>query len=229
MMDVTGADGARFSALRLDPAQAPKGAVVVLSDRAGIAPESETLANALAAKGYVAIALCLAEADCADQDRALAAVRATADAARSAGKVALVGYRRGADLAYAAANAVAGLACVVAYDGRSLVGLHREKRKVPTLLHFAERDPAIPPEAVAQFRAHRPDVSAFTYPGAAQSLAPAEPDGAANKALERTLFWIAQYVEGQPPILMKNAGAYAQAKAEKKKKKTDDALGPPLD
>ena len=43
--------------------------------------------------------------------------------------------------------------------------------------------------------------------------------------------WISQYVQGQPPVLLKNAGAYAQAKVEKKKKKeeTVDDLGPPMD
>jgi len=42
--------------------------------------------------------------------------------------------------------------------------------------------------------------------------------------------WIFQYVEGQPPVALKNAGAYAQAKVEKKKQKeTADDLGPPMD
>ena len=51
---------------------------------------------------------------------------------------------------------------------------------------------------------------------------------AATKALERTLFWISQYVEGQPPILLKNAGFYAAAKTEKKKKPAKaSADGPP--
>jgi len=40
---------------------------------------------------------------------------------------------------------------------------------------------------------------------------------AATKALERTLFWISQYVEGQSPIMLKNAGAYAAAKTDKRK------------
>jgi carboxymethylenebutenolidase len=36
-------------------------------------------------------------------------------------------------------------------------------------------------------------------------------------------------VEGQPPIALKNAGAYAQQKVDKKKKKASDDMGPPLD
>ena len=52
---------------------------------------------------------------------------------------------------------------------------------------------------------------------------------AAQTALDRTFFWISQYVEGQPPVTLKNAGSYAQAKTEKKKKKKEaaDDLGPP--
>ncbi|MBM3654291.1 MAG: dienelactone hydrolase family protein, partial [Alphaproteobacteria bacterium] len=53
-------------------------------------------------------------------------------------------------------------------------------------------------------------------------------EGAAHSARERTLFWISQYVEGQKPIALKNAGSYAQAKTEKKKKKSGgDDMGPP--
>jgi carboxymethylenebutenolidase len=112
---------------------------------------------------------------------------------------------------------------------------YREKRKVPTLLHFAENDPLIPFEEVIQFRAHRPDVSAFSYPGGSHGFNCDERDSyneeAAQKALDRTLFWISQYVEGQAPIALKNAGSYAQAKTDKKKKKkaAADDLGPPMD
>ena len=111
-----------------------------------------------------------------------------------------------------------------------------EKRKVPTLLHFAESDQHIPFEKVVRFRAFRPDVSAFAYPDVGHGFNCDERDsydsGAAEAALERTLFWVSQYVEGQPPILLKNSGAYAQAKVDKKKKKKPaggDDLGPPMD
>ena len=87
---------------------------------------------------------------------------------------------------------------------------------------------------MTQFRAYRPDVSVFSYPGAAHWFNCDQRDGyqedAAQTALDRTLSWISQYVEGQPPVALKNAGAYAQAKVEKKKKKeAADDLGPPMD
>ena len=255
MIELTASDGASFSAYRAEPAETPKGAVVVLQDIFGVTPEIRKVADAFAAKGYVAIAPSLFdrvrpgvslghdEAGKAEgaaisaqvgQEQAISDIQTTVDAVKDAGKVAIVGYCWGGDLAYTAANKVSSIACVIGYDGRETVTDYREKRKVPTLLHFGDSDPELPLEAITQFRASRPDVSAFTYPEAAQGFGCEERGNfradAAEKALERTQFWISQYVEGQQPILLKNAGAYAQAKTEKKKKKkADDDLGPPTD
>ncbi|WP_454631793.1 dienelactone hydrolase family protein [Bradyrhizobium cenepequi] len=256
MIELIAADGTRFSAYRADPAEPPKGAVVVVQDVFGITPEIQSITDAFAAKGYVAIAPSLfdrvkqgvsldpdesGEADVTaiieqiSKTQAISDIQATVNAVKSAGKVAVVGYCWGGDLAYAAANRVSGIACVVGYDGSGTVTDFREKRKVPTLLHFGESDPRIPLEQITQFRAYRPDVSAFTYPGAAQGLGCDEHGSyqgdTTQTARNRTLHWISQYVEGQPPILLKNAGTYAQAKTEKKKKKTSggDDLGPPME
>ena len=255
MIELTASDGASFSAYRADPAETPKGAIVVLQDVFGLTPEIRKLTDAFAAKGYVAIAPSLfdrvkpgvslghddggrAEGTAisaeVSKEQAISDIQATVDAVKAAGKVAVVGYCWGGDLAYMAANKVNGIACVIGYDGNKTVADYREKRRVPTLLHFGESDPELLLEQVTQFRAWRPDVSAFTYPGATQGFGGDERgsyrEDAAGKALERTLFWISQYVEGQKPVLLKNAGAYAQAKTEKKKKKSGgDDLGPPMD
>ena len=255
MIELTASDGASFSAYRAEPADSPKGAVVVLQDVFGVTPEIRKVADAFAAKGYVAIAPSLfdrvkpgvslghdesgkAEGTSISakigKEQAISDIQTSVDAVKGAGKVAVVGYCWGGDLAYTAANKLDSIACVIGYDGRETVNDYREKRKVPTLLHFGESDPELPLEAITQFRAWRPDVSAFTYPDAAQGFGCDERGNfraeAAEKALERTLFWISQYVEGQQPILLKNAGAYAQAKTEKKKKKTGgDDLGLPMD
>jgi carboxymethylenebutenolidase len=255
MIELTAGDGTSFSAYRADPPETPKGAVVVLQDIFGVTPEIQKVADEFAAKGYVAIAPSLfdrvkpgvslghddsGKAEGAAigaqvaKEQAISDIQATVDAVKGAGKVAVVGYCWGGDLAYTAANKVNGIACVIGYDGSATVADYREKRKVPTLLHFGENDPELPLEQITQFRAWRPDVSAFTYPGAIQGFGSDERgsyrEDAARTALERTLFWISQYVEGQKPLLLKNAGAYAQAKTEKKKKKSSsDDLGPPAD
>ena len=256
MIELTAGDGHKFSAYRADPDGTPKGAVVVLQEIFGVNPHIQKITDAFAAKGYIAIAPSLF--DCVKTDvklgydedslseglglmqqvgkeRALGDIQATVDAIKGAGKVAIVGYCWGGYLAYASANRVSGLACAIGYYGSGIVDDYSEKRKIPTLLHFGENDPLIPFEEVTQFRAQRPDVSAFSYPGAAHGFNCNERDSyneeAAQKALDRTLFWISQYVEGQPPIALKNSGAYAQAKTEKKKKKKEaaDDMGPPVD
>jgi len=257
MIELTASDGHSFSAYRADPTDAPKGAVVILQDEAGINPHLRKVADSFAAKGYVAIAPSLFDrvkpgasfgydetglAEGTDVSRqvaieqALVDIQTVVEAIKDKGKIAIVGYSWGGDLAYASANRVNGVACVVAYGGSATVNAYHEKRKVPTLLHFGENDVLIPLEQIAQFRSHRPDVSAFTYPAAAHGFDCDARDGfqeeAADKALDRTLFWISQYVEGQPPILLKNAGAYAQAKTDrkaKKKKSGSDDMGPPMD
>jgi carboxymethylenebutenolidase len=256
MIELTAGDGHRFSAYRADPDGTPKGAVVVVQDFFGVNPQIRKIADDFAAKGYIAIAPSLFDAVKPDvalgydegglaqgveltqqvgTERAIGDIQQAVDAVKNAGKVTIVGYGWGGYLAYLSANRVSGVACTVGYYGDGIVDDHREKRKVPTLLHFGEDDPRIPFEEVGQFRSHRPDVSAFSYPGAAHAFNCDDRDSyngeAAKAALERTLAWISQYVEGQPAVLLKNAGAYAQAKVEKKKKKKESAddLGPPME
>jgi carboxymethylenebutenolidase len=255
MIELTAGDGHKFSAYRADPEGTPKGAVVVVQDFFGLNTHIRKIADEFAAKGYLAIAPSLFDSVKAEvalgydegglaegveltqqvgTERAIADIQQTVDAVKTAGKVTIVGYGWGGYLAYVSGNRVNGVACTVGYYGDGIVEDCREKRKVPTLLHFGEDDLRIPFEEVGQFRSHRPDVSAFSYPGAAHAFNCDDRDSyhgeAAKAALERTLRWISQYVEGQPPIALKNAGAYAQAKVEKKKKKKEatDDLGPPM-
>ena len=252
MIELTAADGNTLSAYRADPSDSPKGAVVVLQEVFGIDPHIKKVTENFAAQGYVAIAPALfdrvkknvelgydeaglaAGLDLKNQVEttdAIADIQAAVDSVKDTGKVAIVGYCWGGYLAYLAANKVNGLACAIGYYGGGITELTQEKRKIPTLVHFSEEDPLIPFEDVVHFRAYRPDVSAFSYP-AGHGFNCAERgsynEEAATKALERTLFWISQYVEGQPPILLKNAGFYAAAKTEKKKKPAKaSADGPP--
>jgi carboxymethylenebutenolidase len=253
MIELTARDGHKLYAYRADPEGSPKGAIVVLQEATGINPHVQKLADAFAAKGYVAVAPDLSGGPQSDagsdaglaenpdiarqleRDRAFAEIQAAVDAVKGAGKVAVVGYAWGGYLAYVSANRVKGLACAIGYYGEGIVEEYREKRKIPTLLHFGERDTTVSSADLIQFRAHRPDVSAFVYPGAGHGFSCDEREDyhheAAKAVLDRTLFWIAQYVEGQEPIALKNAGAYAAAKVEKKKKPKApaDDMGPPAD
>lgn len=256
MIELTAADDQRLSAYRADPPDKPVGGVVLLHEVYGLNPCIRARADAFAAAGYLALvpslfdrvepglALGYDEAGLTrglevlrkvQAAKALVDVQAAVDLAGTAGKVALVGYGWGAYLAYQAANALTGLAGVVGYYGLRIVDEWRGKRAVPTLLHFGALDENVPAELLVQFRAGRPDVSVFLYQaghGFDRDDGPGFDAAASQLARERTLTWISQYVVGQPPVLLKNAGAYAQAKADKKKKAArpaadDDGMGPP--
>jgi carboxymethylenebutenolidase len=254
MSELAAFDGHTFSTYRADPTDTPKGAVVVLHEIFGINSHVKKVVDAFAAQGYVAIAPALfdrirkdvalgySEAEFAegfelmkkaDMDDAFADIQATVDSVRSVGKVAVVGYCWGGTLAYVAANQVKNLACAIGYYGAGIPADYGAKRKIPTLLHFGENDEYIDFEAVTQFRARRPDVSVFAHKaghGFNCDERPSYDAAVAEKALEQTLFWISQFVVGQPKIQLKNAGSYALAKEPKKKKKAaagGDDMGPP--
>jgi carboxymethylenebutenolidase len=252
MIELTAADGHHLSAYRVEPQGMPKGAVVVIQDILGVNAHVRKVTETFAANGYVAIAPALfdrlqkdvelgyGEADVvtgtefmkqANAEASLADIQSAVDAVSGAGKVAVVGYSWGGYLAYQAGNRVSGLACAVGYYGGGIADDWRGKRRIPTLLHFGSRDEEIPIDLVMQFRANRPDVSVFDYAAGHDFNCDERPTfnaDAARLALERTLFWTAQYVEGLPPATLKNAGAYAQSKTEKKKKLAgDDMVGPP--
>jgi carboxymethylenebutenolidase len=218
----------------------------MLPGGAGSDVKLRRVADEFAASGYLVIAPALsspiaaiegADADTEPQDPAVplfGEIQLVVDSVRDCGKIAVLGYGPGGGLAYVAANRISGLACAVSYYGTGIVDAAGAKRRIPTLLHFGEADAVVPFTEVSQFRAYHPEVSAFSYRGAAHDF---DADGqesydkaATTLAFERTMSWISQYVVGPPPVTLKNAGAYALAKTDKKKKKkSDDDMGPPTD
>jgi carboxymethylenebutenolidase len=258
MIELQARDGHSFSAYRAEPTDEPKGAIVILHDAFGVDPHIKGIADSFAEQGYVAVAPSLFdrarrgivlgydEAGTSEglhlqsqisPDAIFEDIQTAVDSAGKAGKagkVAVIGYCWGGYLAYIGANRLAGLACAVGYYGTGVTDEGYGKRRVPTLLHFGENDPLNPSDAVTSFRFAHPDVSAFSYEagdGFSCEYRESYQEEAATLALERTLDWIAQFIEGPAPAVMKNAGAYAQQKQEKKKKSTpsSDDLGPPAD
>src|SRR4051794_36827648 len=92
--------------------------------------------------------------------------QAAVDAVKEVGAVGIIGFCLGGSVAYAAATKLSGLSAAVGYYGGAIVRFADDKPKVPTQLHFGEKDAGIPLADVETIRATRPDVEVHVYPGA---------------------------------------------------------------
>ena len=79
-----------------------------------------------------------------DREQVLRDVAAAIAVAKEGGKVGIVGFCLGGTVAWAAAGQLSGLSAAVGYYGGGIIGLKDLKPKVPTLLHFGEKDTHIP-------------------------------------------------------------------------------------
>jgi carboxymethylenebutenolidase len=123
-------------------------------------------------------------------DHATQDMAAAADAARTAGKVAVIGYCWGGAMADLAACRIH-VDAAVAYYGRMIVEWLDLRPACPVMYHFGGTDPLIPDEMIEQIRESRPDGVFHTYPGAGHGFncterADFHPESAAL-ALKRTL------------------------------------------
>ena len=92
--------------------------------------------------------------------------QAAIDTVRDIGPVGIIGFCLGGSIAYVAATKLSGLSAAVGYYGGAIVRFADDKPKVPTQLHFGEKDAGIPLADVDTIRARRPDVEIYVYPGA---------------------------------------------------------------
>jgi carboxymethylenebutenolidase len=178
-------DGFLLGGYRADPAGKLKGGLVVIQEIFGVNHHIRNVCDRFAAQGYAALAPAMfdrAKADVelgygdadADEGVALRAsikmedslkdVQAAIDALKPAGKVGIVGYCWGGSLAFLAAARLTGLSCAVGYYGGMIARHKDDKPKVPTVLHFGERDDGIPMSDVENIKAARPEVKVYTYP-----------------------------------------------------------------
>ena len=185
-ISLTSADGFQLSAYRADPEGKARGGVVVVQEIFGVNGHIRSVVDRYAAGGYLAIAPAIFDRDRPgielgyteedievgreiargklDQRKVLDDVRAAAIAAAEGGKVGVVGYCYGG---YVTASAAIELADVFAaassYYGGGTVGLIDQTPRVPMIMHYGERDHAIPMEDVDKIAAAWPDVSVHVY------------------------------------------------------------------
>ena len=172
---------------RADPSGPPKGAVVVIQEIFGVNHHIRGVCDRLADEGYVAIApaifdriepdftsgyspdeIAVARKFVANPDWSamLRDTQAAIDAVTSIGPVGIIGFCLGGSIAYAAATKLSGLSAAIGYYGGAVVRFADDKPKVPTQLHFGEKDAGIPLSDVETIKTKRPDVEVFIYPGA---------------------------------------------------------------
>jgi carboxymethylenebutenolidase len=184
---LTASDNFQLGGYRADPSGAPKGAVVVIQEIFGVNHHIRAVCDRLAAEGYVAIApaifdriepnftsgyspdeVAVARKFVANPDFAamLRDTQAAIDAVSNVGAVGIIGFCLGGSVAYAAATKLSGLSAAIGYYGGQVVRFADDKPKVPTQLHFGEKDAGIPLTDVETIKAKRPDVEIHVYPGA---------------------------------------------------------------
>jgi carboxymethylenebutenolidase len=184
-LELTAADGHRFSAYRADPSGKPHGGLVVVQEIFGVNSHIRGVADGYAADGYLAIAPALfdrtergveigysqpeidrgrAIMQKLSMDAALMDVTAALKAITSAGKTGIVGYCWGGTVAWVAAARVDGLACAAPYYGGGILANKDLKPRCPVLLHFGETDHAIPIGEVRAMKAARPELTMHIYP-----------------------------------------------------------------
>jgi len=186
-IELSAEDGHVLSAHRSDPDGAPIGAVVVIQEIFGVNHHIRAVCERIAAQGYVAIApsifdrvernfqcgyspeeVAVARKFVANPDWAamLRDTQAAIDAVKDVGPVGIIGFCLGGSVAYAAATKLSGLSAAIGYYGGAIVRFADDKPKVPTQLHFGEKDAGIPLSDVETIRAKRPELEVHVYPGA---------------------------------------------------------------
>jgi carboxymethylenebutenolidase len=185
---LTSADSFRLGAYRADPTGAAKAGVVVIQEIFGVNHHIRAVCDRLAAEGYAAVAPALFDrqekgfesgytpdeiADARkfvanpDWGAMLKDTQAAIDELRKDGPVAIIGFCMGGTVAFLSACRLDGLSAAVCYYGGQIARNADEKPKIPTQMHFGEKDASIPMSDVETIRQKRgADCEIHVYPDA---------------------------------------------------------------
>ena len=218
MIQLTAADGHKFSAYRSEPKGKPKGALVVIMEIFGVNSHIKRVTDEYAGDGYLAIAPAMFDRvqpgldigytppdieigrgimQKMKLDDALKDVTAAMQNVASAGKTGIVGYCWGGTVAWKSACNLAGLACAAPYYGGGIPGLIKEQPKCPVMFHWGETDQSIPLDKAKEVAAAHKNQTHYFYP--AGHGFNCEQRGSYNAdssklARTRTLEFLAKYV-----------------------------------
>lgn len=220
-IQLTAADGHKFSCYKAEPSGKPKGAIVVIQEIFGVNDHIRKTADLYASEGYLALAPAIFDRvkpgvdigytmpemqegfgykGATKIEDAIKDIQATVNEAQKGGKVGVVGFCFGGLLAWLSAAKVSGLAAAVPYYGGGIPDVAHEQPKVPVMLHFGEKDSYIPMEGVAKVKAAHPNAQVFTYVadhGFNCDQRGAYNEASAKEARKRTLEFFKQHVAEQ--------------------------------
>jgi carboxymethylenebutenolidase len=181
-------DSFKLGAYRAEPSGTAKGGIVVIQEIFGVNHHIRAVCDRLAGEGYAAVAPALFDRqhpnfECGyspdeianarkfvanpDWGAMMKDVQAAIDDAKKSGPTAIIGFCLGGSLAFLAAAKLNGLSAAIGYYGGQIVKNADEKPKVPTQLHFGEKDASIPMSDVEIIKQKRGgDCEIYVYAGA---------------------------------------------------------------
>ncbi len=184
---VRAADGFEVDAFLAEPAGTPRGAVVVIQEIFGVNAHIREVTSGFAADGYVAIAPSIFDrvarnielgyegadiatgAGIARGKLQLADTMLDLQAAidrvspSGLGKVAVVGYCFGGFLTWKCASEATGISCAVGYYGGGIAASVDLTPRVPTMLHFGNKDAHISMADVNSIKKAQAEVVVYVY------------------------------------------------------------------
>jgi carboxymethylenebutenolidase len=169
-------DNFKLGAYRAEPNGTAKGGIVVVQEIFGVNHHIRAVCDRFAAAGYAAVAPALFDRqqpnfECGyspdeianarkfvanpDWGAMLRDVQAAIDDMKKSGPAAIIGFCLGGTVSFHAATKLNGLSAAIGYYGGHIVRSADEKPKVPTQLHFGEKDASIPMTDVEIIRQKR--------------------------------------------------------------------------
>ena len=218
LVELTASDGHTLSAYEAEPANAPKGGIVVIQEIFGVNEHIRDVTDKFASEGFFALAPAIFDRvepgvelgyGPDDRDKGMATragvelddtvkdIIAAREFVAKAGKVGIVGYCYGGTIAWLGAckggfNAASGY-----YGG----GIHENmdlESGCPVELHFGSEDQSIPMENVDLIRSAKPDIDIYVYEGAGHGFMcdhrPSYDAEATDIALARTLEFFGKHL-----------------------------------
>lgn len=184
-ISLTAADGFTFDTWLAKPEGQPKGAVMVIQEAFGVNQHIREVAEGFARQGYLTMAPSLYDRQKKDvelgydpdalkeavgymgrmkPEQTRLDLQTCLNALAGTGPVGVVGYCLGGALAWTAACSLDQVACASGYYGGGIPAQLDRTPRVPTILHFGEKDGYIPMDKVAAVREAAPDVPVYVYP-----------------------------------------------------------------